>query len=258
MLNAGRSGLVDHAIVVVMMVGLVAGAYAGISLASGGEDDTPSAEDIAAARLLLPRWGSPNTAPLQPYETMPPRNPGMSGFSVPTQGPTPTWPASVEISGVVIPIPEGWHHVLTNIGGGSSKHLIWKGESSSRQTESGPVSVGVRFDDFGLTYINVDPPEEAEAEATLDALWDLTQTVMTLSPATASVAGQDVPLAAGSYYRVTEKPFIPGEVGTFRVAYRHSVLFFDEHGVIYARVGSGDEARFQPAIDAIEILAPVD
>ena len=232
------------AAVVVAAVGVVT--FVGVSLVAGGGNDPPPPPVLDATP----------EPPRGPGPTLDPDLPG--GFSVPSQGPTPTWPASVEISGVVIPIPEGWHHVLTNVSGGSPKHLIWKGESSSRQTESGPVSVGVRFDDFGLTYINVDPSEEAEAEATLDALWDLTRTVMTLSPATVSVAGQDVPLPAGSYYRVTEKLFIPGEVGTYRVVYRHSVLAFNEHGVIYEATAFGDEARFQPTLDAIALLAPTD
>ena len=229
------------AAVVVAAVGVVT--FVGVSLVAGGGQEPPPPPVLDATP----------EPPRGPGPTLDPDLPG--GFSVPSQGPTPTWPASVEISGVVIPIPEGWHYVFSLGEGARPMHLIWKGESSSRQTESGPVTVGVRFDDFGLTYINVDPSEEAEAEATLDAIWDLTQTVMTLSPATASVAGQDVPLPAGSYYRVTEKLFIPGEVGTFRVAYRHSVLFFNEHGLRYARVASGDEARFQPAIDAIALLA---
>ncbi len=231
-----------------VLAAVVVATFVGVSLVAGGGDDPPPPPPYVPDATPGPPRG--------PGPTLDPDLPG--GFSVPSQGPTPTWPASVEISGVVIPIPVGWHYVFVDCCDASPGHLIWKRESSSQQTDSGSIQLGVRFDDFGLTYINVAPSEAAEVKATLDALWDLTQTVMTLSPATASVAGQDVPLAAGSYYRTTENPRVPGEVDMFRVTYRHSVLFFDEHGLIYTRVASGDEARFQPAIDAIALLSPTD
>ena len=223
-----------------VLAAVVVAAFVGVSLVGGGDEPPPELPDTTP---LLTRG---------PVPTQDPNLPG--GFSFPTQGPTPKGPESVEISGVVIPIPEGWRYMRTTGGDMRPGHMIWTGGSTSEQTDTGPIPLGVRFDDFGLTYINVAPSEEAEAGATLDALWDLARKVGTASPSSLSVQGQDIPLPAGSYYSTIEKPLLPDNPLTFRVRLNHSVVIFDSHGLGYTHIASGDEARFQATLDALDTV----
>lgn len=124
----------------------------------------------------------------------------------------------------------------------------------SEASDSGPINLGVQFDDFGITYINVVPSEEAELDTTLDALWTLAQKVGTPSPPSLSVGGEVIPVPPGSYYSTIEKPLVPNNPVSFRVRLNNSVIVFDGHGLGYSRIAFGDEARFEPAIGALATI----
>jgi len=262
---ANRSSVVDHAIVAAMLLALAVGAYAGVKLVAGGSgDDAPSAAEIARARFLLARWELPNTTPLQPVEPMPTRNPiNLGGFSFPTQAPTPKGPESVEISGVVIPIPEGARYSHFAGPEGPLLHQIWFGGSNFRETESGVVAAGVQFDEFGLVHADFEGPQADALVPTLDALWALAKEVGTPSPPSLVVDGADIPLPEGSYYNTEEVGAMGGPeiIDIYHVRFEHSVIKFVDwdSGLPGVRVVSNnvrprDEARFQPTLETLDIL----
>ncbi len=249
-------GILGAAASAAALAAVVVVAFVGASLVGGGEGG-PSPTPLAGhGPTPPPGLDSERPSPLPTHDPSLPTQPADDTDRTPDPNATaPGTPDSITISDVEIPIPEGWRYMRSGGGDLRPGHIIWKGDSTSEQTDSGPIPLGVRFDDFGLTYINVAPSEEAEAETTLDALWELTQKVGTPSPPSLSVKGQDIPLPAGSYYSTIEKPLLPDNPVTLIVRLSHSVIIFDGHGLGYTRIASGDEPKFEPAIGAIATIA---
>ena len=243
--------IVGAAASVAVLAAVVVATFVGVSLVAGGGDQPPPV--------------SPDATPEPPRGFVPTPDPNLPGFSFPTQVPTPKGPESVTISSVVIPIPEGARYSHRAGPEGPLLHQIWFGGSNFRETESGAVAAGVQFDEFGLVHADFEGPQADALVPTLDALWALAQTVGTPSPPSLVVDGVDIPLPDGSYYTTIETQ-APGGTDIIIVRYdvrlEHTVLRFDrwEIGlktsvrVVSNNVKPGDEARFLPTLDAVNML----
>jgi hypothetical protein len=124
----------------------------------------------------------------------------------------------------------------------------------SQQTKSGPVYVGIEFDEAGLFYANIAPADEAAFLPTLDALWSLTQKVGTPSPPFVVIKGHSIPMPEGSFYSKEEGPADLGSPATYFVRLHHSVFAFGDYGPPGGSVTPEDAAGFQATSAAMDSL----
>jgi hypothetical protein len=235
-----------------ILLGSITGAaLVGASLVAGGSDElSPNLSTPTQSPYGTPLFTSPFptrdiSLPTQPADD--------TGRTPDPNAPTPFVPPFVTISGIDIPIPQGYNYA--HLGGPEARllHYIWKGDSMSQQTTSGPVYVGIQFDEAGLVGAHIAPTDEAAFAPTLDALWMLTQKVATPSPPFVIVKGQSIPMPQGSYYTTEEGPTEINPL-TYIVRLHHSVFSFDSHGLFGVSVRPEDSGGFQATSAALNSL----
>jgi hypothetical protein len=251
-----------------ILLGSITGAaLVGVSLVAGGSEPSPA---NFASPTQSP-YGTP-PPPTSPYPTQDPSRPTQPSDdrnrTPDPNAPTPFVPPFVTISGIDIPIPQGFQYAygaaIADPGPGKPFYSIWMGASTSQQTGSGSVDSRIEFDDSGLVYAHVAPTDEVAFLPTLDALWSLTQKVAVPSTAFVTVKGQQIPLPAGSYYS-TEETGLAENPLVYTVRLQRSVFWFDSRGPYGVRVGPNndslgagvrpeDSASFQATVAALNSL----